>query len=258
MLHMKLLFAGRPHARIEKIDVSRALALPGVVAVLTGADVPSNAYGLAFADQPVLCDQVVRFEGDQVAAIVAETEAIAAQARDLVRIDYIDLPAICDPRDALEPNAPQLHPAASGNVLHHIRIRKGDAAAAMAAADVVVKSSYYVPMQEHAYLQPEAGLAYMDGDTVVVETAGQWAHHDQRQIAQALLPARRARAGDLPVHRGRIRRPGRHVGAGGVGRRGAADGPAGQDRLVARGVDTGSRQAAPDVRRDDLGRDTGG
>jgi CO/xanthine dehydrogenase Mo-binding subunit len=194
MLHMKLLFAGRPHARIAGMDVRRAAAAPGVVAVLTGADVPFNAYGLAFSDQPVLCDRVVRFEGDQVAAVIAETEADAQAGRDLIAVHYEDLPTLTDPRESMAPGALQLHEDRPGNILDHIRIRRGDAATALAGADVVVESSYYVPMQEHAYLQPEAGLAYMDGDVVVIETAGQWAHHDQRQIAASLgLPPERVR-----------------------------------------------------------------
>jgi CO/xanthine dehydrogenase Mo-binding subunit len=194
MLHMKILFARRPHARITGIDIRRAAAAHGVVAVLTGADVPVNAYGLAFNDQPVLCDRVVRFEGDQVAAVVAETQADAERARDLIRVDYEDLPALSDPRASMAPGAPQLHAERPGNILDHIRIRRGDGAGALAGAAVVVESAYYVPMQEHAYLQPEAGLAYMDGDVVVIETAGQWAHHDQRQIAASLgLPLERVR-----------------------------------------------------------------
>jgi CO/xanthine dehydrogenase Mo-binding subunit len=104
MLHMKTLFAGHPHARVVRIDTAQALALPGVVAVYTAADVPVNEYGLQWKDQPVLCGpsplperdetavmgdwtEIVRFEGDQVAAIVAETEAIAAKARNLVQVE---------------------------------------------------------------------------------------------------------------------------------------------------------------------------
>jgi CO/xanthine dehydrogenase Mo-binding subunit len=186
MLHMKILFAGRPHAAIHGIDTRTARAAPGVVAVLTGADVPLNAYGLAFSDQPVLCDRIVRFEGDQVAVVVAETESAAERGRDLIEVDYEDLPVLADPRQSMSFGAPVLHEEHPDNILDHVRIRKGNAAAALSRADVVVESSYYLPMQEHAYLQPEAGLAYMDGEVVVVETAGQWAHHDQRQIAASL------------------------------------------------------------------------
>jgi len=194
MLHMKILFAGRPHARIGGIDTRQALAVTGVVAVYTGRDVPHNAYGLAFDDQPVLCDEVVRCEGDQVAVVVAETAAEAARARDLVEVSYDDLPVVDDPREAMRGDALQLHASRPGNILDQIRIRAGDVDAGFAEADVVVEGRYYVPMQEHAYLQPEAGLAYMDGDVVVVESAGQWAHHDRRQIARSLgLPEEQVR-----------------------------------------------------------------
>jgi CO/xanthine dehydrogenase Mo-binding subunit len=194
MLHLKVLFAGRPHARIIRLDTSRALALRGVVAVLTAQDVPVNEYGLAIADQPVLCEDIVRFEGDQVAVVVAESESIAAQARDLIEVVYEDLPVVSDARQAMQSGSPLVHTNCSSNVLEHFHIQKGDIDEGFAQADVIVSDSYYLPMQEHAFLQPEAGLAYMDGDQVVVETAGQWAHHDQRQIAHSLgLPAERVR-----------------------------------------------------------------
>jgi CO/xanthine dehydrogenase Mo-binding subunit len=186
MLHMKVLFAGRPHARIIKIGVQHALAVPGVFAVLTGADVPVNNFGLVFNDQPVLCDQVVRFEGDKVAIVLAESEAIADRARDLIEVVYEDLPPLTDPRQAMKPGSTRLHTEYADNILDHVRIRKGNIDEGLASADVIVESQYFLPMQEHAYLQPEAGMAYMDGEVVVVESAGQWAHHDQRQIARSL------------------------------------------------------------------------
>jgi CO/xanthine dehydrogenase Mo-binding subunit len=186
MLHLKILFSDRPHARIVDIDTDRALQLPGVVAVLTADDVPVNEYGLAVADQPVLCDDVVRFEGDQVAVVIADSEDAASRARDLVEVVYEDLPFVTDARRAMERDSSLVHSDRDSNVLQHVRVRTGDVEDGFDAADVVVSDDYYLPMQEHAYLQPEAGLAYVDGDQVVVETAGQWAHHDQRQIAHAL------------------------------------------------------------------------
>ncbi|NJD60796.1 MAG: aldehyde oxidase, partial [Anaerolineae bacterium] len=103
-LYMKILFAGRPHAIIHSIDTSQAEATPGVIAVLTAKDVPVNEYGLIYNDQPVLCGpgsakpytDRVRFIGDQVALVIAESEEIAAVARDLIRVDYEDLPVITD------------------------------------------------------------------------------------------------------------------------------------------------------------------
>jgi CO/xanthine dehydrogenase Mo-binding subunit len=200
MLHMKILFAGRPHARVLKIDTTEAKSLPGVVGIFTAADVPVNEYGLQKKDQPVLCGpgsapaptgvagDVVRFEGDQVAAVVAETEAVAARARDLLRVEYQDLPAVFDPVEAMQPGAPSLHPEISGsNVCVLDKIRKGQVDQAFAEADIIVEGEYHTPHQEHAYLQPEAGLAYYDEQgRLTVASAGQWTHADREGIAHAL------------------------------------------------------------------------
>jgi len=222
MLHAKILFAGRPHARVLQTDTSKAEAVPGVVAILTAKDVPVNEYGLQRPDQPVLCGpgssnpdaDVVRFVGDQVALIVAETERTAARARDLIRVEYEDLPVLTDPFEALKPDAPQLHRhrqpsevhpelCTEGNLICHHQIRKGDVEAAWSQADVIVEGEYRTPAQEHAYLQPEAGLAYIDDacdegsrtkGRVTVQVAGQWTWEDQRQIAHALnLPPEQVR-----------------------------------------------------------------
>ncbi len=187
MLHLKVVFAGRPHARILAIDADAALAHPGVVAVLTAADVPHNAYGLISADQPVLCGDVVRFVGDRVALVVAESREAAEAAARLVRVSYEELPAAVEARAAMEPGAPLVHAARGSNLLAHCPIRKGDAEAALASADLVLEGEFSTGWQEHAFLQPEAGLAYIDEQgRVVVETAGQWLHEDRRQIAEVL------------------------------------------------------------------------
>jgi len=186
MLRLKTVFARRAHARIHAIDVSAALAVPGVVTVLTAYDVPHNRYGLVDADQPVLCDDVVRHEGDRVALVVAETDAAAARGAALVRVDYEDLPIVTDPRAAMEPGAQRVH-ADRDNVLLHQKVRRGDAAAALAAADVIVEGTFSTSWQEHAYLQPDAGIAYIDPHgRLIVETAGQWLHEDRRQLAEIL------------------------------------------------------------------------
>jgi CO/xanthine dehydrogenase Mo-binding subunit len=214
MLHAKILFAGRPHARVLSIDTSAAEAVSALVAIFTAKDVPVNEYGLQTADQPVLCGpgsskrgtDVVRFVGDQVALIVAETERAATRARDLIHVEYKDLPVLTDPFEALKPDTPQLHAhrqpnpihpelRTEGNLICHHQIRKGDAEAAWAEADVIVEGEYRTPPQEHAYLQPEAGLAYIDDEgRVTVVTAGQWTWEDQQEIAHALgLPPEQVR-----------------------------------------------------------------
>lgn len=187
MLHLKVVFARRPHARIRAIDSSAALAYPGVVAVLTANDIPYNAFGLIEHDQPVICGDVVRFEGDKVAVVIAESQEAAEAASKLVTVIYEDLPVLSDPRAAMASDAPLIHPERGSNILFEQPIRKGDAAHALAEADVVVEGEFHTSWQEHAFLQPEAGIAYIDEHgRVVVETAGQWLHEDRKQIAQML------------------------------------------------------------------------
>ena len=225
--YMKILFADRPHAIIRSIDTAAAEMLPGVLAVFTARDVPVNEYGLIMSDQPVLCGpgsskpfaDRVRFVGDQVALVVADSEEIAAQARDLIQVEYEDLPVVTDvlqamgagdadkgrgtwhvPPDQHVPlgarRAPLLHPDKGSNIFGHYRIRKGDVEAAFAGCAVVVEGEYRTPAQEHAFLQPEAGIAYLDeAGRVTVQVAGQWTHEDQEQIAHAL---------DLPLEQVRV------------------------------------------------------
>jgi len=196
MLHMKMLFSDRPHARVLSIDTSKAEAAPGVVAVYTAQDVPVNEYGLQWQDQPVLCGpgsskpgtDVVRFVGDQVATVVAQTEAQAAAAVKLIQVEYQDLPVVTDPVEAMKPDAPRVHEhIGDSNICVHYKIRKGNVEEAFAQADVIVEGEYRTPVQEHAYLQPEAGLSYLDEEgRITVACGGQWTHEDRHQVAHAL------------------------------------------------------------------------
>ena len=196
MLHAKVVWSAYPHARVRRIDPSRAEALPGVVRVLTYRDVPVNEYGINIPDQPVLVAEgdAVRCEGDRLAVIVAESERVAARACRLVEVEYEPLPVVCDPRRAMQPGAPLVHPErGDSNVLRHIKVRKGDVEDGFRQADVVVEGEYATQFIEHAYLQPEAGLGYIDEEgRVTVVCAAQWAHDDVHQIAHIL---------DLPVDR---------------------------------------------------------
>ncbi len=193
--YMKILFAGRPHAIIRRLDTSAVEAHPGVIAVFTAKDVPVNEYGLIMPDQPVLCGpgsskanaDRVRFVGDQVALVVAESETIAEEALRLIDAEYEDLPVVQDAVQAMSDDSTLVHPDRGSNIFCQYRIRKGDVEKALAEADVVVEGEYHTPPQEHAYLQPEAGLAYIDDEgRVTVNVAGQWTHEDQEQIAHAL------------------------------------------------------------------------
>ncbi len=185
-LYAKMLWSKRPHARFQ-MDTSEAEAVSGVMAVLTAKDVPRNEFGLIFPDQPVFNFDVVRSVGDPIAMVVAETEKIAALARDLIRVDYEDLPVVTDPREAMKPGAPVIHEKKPSNILKSYRIRKGDVQKGFAEADAIVEDDYFMPLTEHAFLQPEAGIGYIDDEgRVTVHSAGQWAHDDRRQIAHAL------------------------------------------------------------------------
>jgi CO/xanthine dehydrogenase Mo-binding subunit len=215
-LQMATLFADRPHARVLTVDTAAAEAAPGVVMVLTAKDVPVNLYGLQIKDQPVLCGpgsdapgaDIVRCVGDRIALVIAESEAQARTAAKRIVVEWEDLPRIVDPEEAAPALAGgldgpqearevpiQFHPHSPDNVTSSYRIRKGDAAGAMAAADVVVEGVYRTPWQEHVFLQPESGAAYLDEeDRVTVAVAGQWTHEDQKQIAHALgMPVDRVR-----------------------------------------------------------------
>jgi CO/xanthine dehydrogenase Mo-binding subunit len=186
MVRLKTVFARRGHARILSIDTSAALAVPGVIAVFTAKDVPHNRYGLIDADQPVLCDDTVRHDGDRVALVAAESDLAAARGAALVRVEYEDLPILSDPREAMKRGAPRVHHDRD-NVLLHQKIRRGDTARAFEDADVIVEGTFSTQWQEHAYLQPDAGISYFDkAGRLVIETAGQWLHEDRKQLAEIL------------------------------------------------------------------------
>lgn len=180
-----------PHARIRRIDVTEALTVPGVSAVLTADDVPGeNAYGLEHADQPVLAGEFVRFEGEPVALVAADHPETARRAAARIRVDYEVLPALTDARRALDDDAPRVHPG--GNLVRHLRLRRGDPAP---VAPVVVSLDFEVGMQDQAFLGPESGLAVPAEDGGVdLYVATQWLHVDQRQICLALgMPPEKVR-----------------------------------------------------------------
>src|SRR5215469_13766912 len=167
-----------PHAAITSIDIGAALATGGVYAVLTADDVPGqNACGLGPADQPVLARELVRYAGEPVALVAADHPEVARLAASKIVVGYEPLPPVVDPQAALDPATPRLHPR--GNLVRHLKIRKGDPEP---RADVVVRGSYRIGMQDQAFLGPEAGLAVPDrvgGVDLYVST--QWLHVDQEQ-----------------------------------------------------------------------------
>ena len=201
--YMKVFYAGRPHAIIRRLNVEKAEKLPGVVVVLTAKDVPVNEYGLIVYDQPVLCGpgsskkdaDHVRYAAEQLALVIAETEEIAEKALKLIEVEFEDLPLITSIEEALQPGAFQIHSDIENNTFHHFRIRKGDVDDAFKRADVIIEADYCTPVQEHAFLQPESGVGYVDEEgRITVVSAGQSTHEDQEQIAHALgLPDEKVR-----------------------------------------------------------------
>jgi xanthine dehydrogenase D subunit len=191
MLWGATLRSPHPSARIKSISIGEALATPGVHAVLTHEDVPgSNRFGLEHADQPVLAEAEVRYQGEPVALVAADHPEIAAQAARKIRVEYDVLEPVTDAVAALAPSARQLHP--DGNLVRHLKLRKG---LADPGAAVIVAGDYRVGMQDQAFLGPEAGLAVPDGvGGVDLYVATQWLHVDQRQICAALgLPPEEVR-----------------------------------------------------------------
>jgi xanthine dehydrogenase D subunit len=191
MLHGYVVRSPHPHARIRSIDQSAAGALPGVRAILTAADLPAKrTYGLEFADQPVLAYDEVRYAGEPVAVVAADTDRHARDAARALAIEYDLLPPVTDMLAALEPGAPELH--AWGNVVRHVHIEHGDPDA---DADIWVEGYYETARQDHTPLGLEAALAIpADDGGVDLHVMTQWLHTDLQQIAPCLgLPEDKVR-----------------------------------------------------------------
>jgi CO/xanthine dehydrogenase Mo-binding subunit/aerobic-type carbon monoxide dehydrogenase small subunit (CoxS/CutS family) len=202
MLFARTLRAAYPHARILNIDTTKAKALPGVHAVLTHKDVPGrNRHGLVHLDWPVLCDDKVRYMGDAVAIVAADTEEIAAEALKLIEVEYEPLGVVDDPEYAIKPEAPLVHDNwPTGNLLKHIKVRHGDIDQGFAEADVIVEKEYHTPTTEHAFLEPECAIGISAGvaghDKLTIYVGAQIPYQDRYQVAGAL---------DMPDEEVRIR-----------------------------------------------------
>lgn len=192
MLYGKLLQLDVAHARIKNIDTNVAQRIPGVKAVLTGKDVPGlNGQGVLYADMPVLADERVRSINDVVALVAAETMDIAEEAVSKIKVEYEELPAVFDAEEAMQDDAPKVHD--KGNIIYHLKIRKGNVHEAFAKSAVIVEDVYTTQMVDHAFLQPESCLAYLDNrGHLVVHIATQYIHWDRYEISRSL---------NLPVHK---------------------------------------------------------
>jgi len=199
MLHGVVVRAQTPSARIVNIDVSAARAVRGVHAVLTAADIPHNAIhdeasglGIDPVIQPVLAADRVRYDGEPVAVVAAETPLAAEEAAALVEVEYEEEPGVFDPEQALEPDAPRVHDR--GNRYVTWRSAVGDVEAAMARADVLVEETYRSQRVDHAYLEPEAGIGWIDSDGVLTLRVATQVIEHAREIAEILeLPHSRVR-----------------------------------------------------------------
>lgn len=160
MLYGKVLRTPHAHARILKLDTSRARALEGVEAVLTARDVPGkNDFGAVIANQQLLAKEVVRYRGDGVAMVAARTPELAAQALALIDVEYQVLPGIFDPEAAMQEGAPLIHSDCPGNIAAHHVVEKGSVQEGFAAADIILEREYETQFIEHAYIEPEATVA---------------------------------------------------------------------------------------------------
>jgi CO/xanthine dehydrogenase Mo-binding subunit len=185
-LFLRALRSSKPHARIAKVDVNKALQLNGVVRVFTAKDVVGkNSVGIINKDQPLLVPDKVRFVGDPIALVAAESEEAAEKGVNAINIVYEDLPVVFDPEAAIKEGAPPIHK--KGNILFTRRVRKGDVEKAFQKCQAVVERTYQTSPLEHAYLEPDAGAGYVDEDgTLVIYASTQNPHYDHKEVVSLL------------------------------------------------------------------------
>lgn len=189
MLYGRALRSPLPHAEVISVDVSAVKQMPGVVRVLTARDVPGeNVYGLLVADQPIFCDRIVRYVGDCLALVVAETPEAAEAALKKIKANLHPLPVVTTPQEAMAPGAPVLHDHEDGpNILKHIAIRKGNVEEGFAQADVIVEADYQLPLVDHAFVETECSIGVPEPDgTLTVYCGSQGPVFDREQVAVAV------------------------------------------------------------------------
>src|SRR5215813_777237 len=252
MLHGHIVRSPHASARIARIDTRAAAALPGVVAVLTHEDVPRNELrmdlpgrmaeataGAVLATQPVLAADRVRFQGEPIVAIAAESPEVADRAAELVEIEYEDLPGVFDPIEALRPGAAEVHEG--GNVLRRWQLRKGDIAEGFRRAEVIVEHTYRTPFIDHVYLETETGIGWIDAEGVLTLRVSTQVLEHFRDVADILaLP----RASRRRVPRRRLRRQGGRDGRMPPRPPRVEDASSRAARVFARGVVHRPRQAS--------------
>lgn len=183
-----------PHARVIRVDTTDTEKMPGVVRVMLAKDLPGpNRYGLLTRDQPIICDEIVRFVGDALALVIADTEEQARAAVEKIKVELEPLPIISSPQQALEPDAPVLHEylrdhyPETPNMLMHHKIRKGDVEQGFTQADLILEDDYHVQFVDHAFMEIECSIGVPESDgTITVYCGSQGPTDDWAQVAEAL------------------------------------------------------------------------
>ncbi len=207
MLYGKMLRSSSHYARIKRVDVSKAKELPGVMAVVTAKDIKPVKYGFLgagkehCADQYPLAVDIVRFKGDEIAAVAAVDPDTAEEALELIEVEYEDLTPVFDVEKAIEEGAPQLHDDALGNVAERLYIEKGDVDRAFEEADYVFENTYRTHRTHQMYLEPAGCVANWEGDKVTLWVGGMNTSGIHRMLAKVL---------DLPLSKVRVIQP--HTG----------------------------------------------
>jgi CO/xanthine dehydrogenase Mo-binding subunit len=214
MLHARIFRSERPHARILRLDTSGAEAMPGVIALVTAADAP-GLHGMLFKEQPVFASDRVRYIGEPIAAVAAETAELAEAALASIVVEYEDLPAVLDLEAALQPRAPLVHDdlgayggppdrARGGNICCSVLFERGDVARALGEADVVVEGTYTTTTVHQSPLEPRVAMAEVDANSRVTV----WSS------SQSPFGMRAALAGVMQVPLTQVRVVGTQVGGG--------------------------------------------
>ncbi len=184
MLYGKTLRSIYPFAKIN-IDTREAQNLPGVIRIFTHNDVPNNAHGVLHKDQLVFCKDIVRRIGDPIAFVVAETEKICEEAIEKIKVQYEIMKPVLDPIEAMKEDSIKIH--GDSNIVYHFKLRKGDALRALEESYFVATNTYKTHSIDHAFLQPEAGIGYLDENgNIAVIVATQYPHYDREEIAYCL------------------------------------------------------------------------
>lgn len=187
MLFGRIVRSQAPHAKLLKVDTTSALQVPGVVAILTGENLGANAfYGVAVKDQGVVAVDRVRYVGEPIAAIAAESMGAAEEAALLIDIEYEELPSVFDAQEAIQAGAPALHEKFPNNIFKHAKLRHGDMDAAFAEADEIFEDTFTSPAAQQASLEPHVSAAQWDGEHLTIWTASQAPFMVRKSLAEIL------------------------------------------------------------------------